>query len=244
MKIIYFAYEYYCNHGGRTHARSFFASLSRHPLVSKAVIFPTDEEMGTATAMDGAQFGGFRPVGKKVARYLWRNVVPEWIRRQINLFYPSPRIYRSFSSVIREERPDALVLRIGGMFRFMQRLRRDFPDLKICIEFNATGFDESKEWIPWRNRWRREEAHQFGFADSICVVSGYLQRYLVSLNPTLAERITVNPNGVDMELFKPLGADIRRESRQEMKIPDEAVVLGYVGGMESFRRNIYTGYLY
>lgn len=129
-----------------------------------------------------------------------------------------------------------MVLRIGGMFRFIRRLRRDFPNLKICIEFNATGFDEIKTWIPRVEFWRREEARQFGFADCICVVSNYLRRYLLSLNPALHDRIIVNPNGVDPELFKPLGEDIRAKSRKELNIPDSAVVFGYVGGTESFRR--------
>jgi glycosyltransferase involved in cell wall biosynthesis len=236
MKIIYFCYEYYCNHGGRTHARSFFEALSTHPLVSETIVFPSGEKNGANAVRGESQYPSILTISIRIARLVWRNAFPEWLRKQINLFFPSPEIYRSLSSVIRKEHPDAIVLRIGGMFRFIQRLRRDFPDLKICIEFNATGFDESKTWIPWRNRWRREEARQFGFADSVCVVSGYLQRYLVSLNLTLAERITVNPNGVDVELFKPLGEEVRLESRREMGIPDNAVAFGYVGGMESFRR--------
>jgi glycosyltransferase involved in cell wall biosynthesis len=122
------------------------------------------------------------------------------------------------------------------MFRFIGHLRRDFPRLKICIEFNATGFDEYKAWVPKLDWWRLEEARQLGFADCICAVSNYLQRYLLALNPALDKRVVVNPNGVDTDLFRPLGEEIRARSRNEMDIPHSAVVFGYVGGTESFRR--------
>jgi glycosyltransferase involved in cell wall biosynthesis len=73
-------------------------------------------------------------------------------------------------------------------------------------------------------------------ADSISVVSAYLKRYLLALAPPLEGRILVNPNGVDSARFQPPDEATKRRSRQALGIPAEAIVLGYVGGMERFRR--------
>lgn len=236
MRVVYFAFEYFCQHGARTHARSFFDALSRQPHIKRAVIFPSENMVGiNVDAIDGNS-SNIRAIFKKKVKSIWLNWIPEWISKQIRLFSPSPRTYRSLKSVIQTERPDAIILRVGSMFRFTQRLRKDFPNLKIFIEFNASGFDETKTWILGRKIWRREEARQFGFADSVFVVSEYLRKYLLSLNPLLQGRIIVNPNGVDPEKFRPLGERVRLESRKELGVPEGSVVLGYVGGMESFRR--------
>jgi glycosyltransferase involved in cell wall biosynthesis len=138
--------------------------------------------------------------------------------------------------MIIKQNPDVIVLRFGSRFRYVQKLKKDFPQLKICIEYNASIFDEWLGCIPGRSLWRREEIRQLGFADSISVVSKYLCRSLLSKSPLLKDKIFVNPNGADTEMFKPLGKIVRTESRLEMGIPDDAVVLGYVGGMESIRR--------
>lgn len=233
-EIIYYCFEYYCHHGARTHARSFFTALSQHPLVSKAVLFPVREEKESDVIATVGQFSSIRSIGRDSVKFIWRNCVPKFVRMQIDMY--RPRRYLSFKRAIEKEKPHAVVLRIGNSFRMIQKLRRAFPNLIICIEFNSTGFDEIASWVPARLIWRREEARQFGFADSIFVVSEYLKRYLLSLNPALRGRIFVNPNGVDPEMFKPLGQEARVQSRNELGIPEDAMVLGYVGGMETFRR--------
>jgi glycosyltransferase involved in cell wall biosynthesis len=239
MKILYFSYQYYNLNGSRTHARSFYDALTKNERVSGTALFPVaGDSLGNATDNREQSFqpDRFRALLHYAAREVWRNCLPDWGRIQLSLLFPSPIVYRSLSALIRKEQSDAVVIRTGGMFRFLQRLRRDFPNIKICVEFNATGFDEFKTWIPKRELWRHEEARQFGFADCICVVSEYLRRYLLSLNPALDHHIILNPNGVDPDLFKPQHEKQRARSRREMNIPDSAVVFGYVGGMESFRR--------
>jgi len=241
MKVLYFAFEYYCNYGARTHARSFFHALSHHPLITKATIFPTDEDnlaVGNADDCPSHRHTNCRinVFLLSIARMIWRLFIPKFIRKQITLYYPSPKIYQALVSEIKREGHDAIVLRIGEFFRFMERLRNDFPQMKICIEFNATSFDESLEWIPGRELWRREEARQLCYADSISVVSQYLRNYLITLNPSLGDIAFVNPNGVDTDIFKPLDATTRSAVRMELGIPTDAVVFGYIGGMESFRR--------
>lgn len=246
MKALYYSFEYYCNYGARTHARSFFNALLQHPKVTAAVVFPitpfflNDNKRNLTDNVNLANCG----VGKgrklifsmKNLGKIWRLFVPPGIRTHIRLFYPDARIYRLLYLTIRNEKPDILILRIGSRFRFLERLRNDFPELKMCIEFNSTVFDESLSGISFEQWWRKEEANQYGFAETISVVSEYLRQYLLSLSPGLGNRIFVNPNGVDPEMFKPLGNDVKMQNRRKINIPDDAVVFGYVGGMESFRR--------
>jgi glycosyltransferase involved in cell wall biosynthesis len=50
------------------------------------------------------------------------------------------------------------------------------------------------------------------------------------------ERILVNPNGVNTKLFNGINKSDRNIVRAELGIPEKAFVLGYMGGMEGFRR--------
>jgi len=238
MKVLYFASEYYCQYGARTHARSFFRALSQHPLVSRAIIFPEDDPAEMCnTNMTAAPSRNHqkKPPVNSLKRRL-SALCPSFFQKQARLFFPSPKTYRALSSAIARERPDVAILRLGSRFRFIGRLKHDFPKLKLCIEHNSTVFDESLKGIPVEQLWRREEARQLDFSDSISVVSKCLKDYLVSLNPSLGNRVIENPNGVDTEKFKPADEVTRLRSRKELGIPDDAIVFGYIGGMESFRR--------
>jgi len=239
-KVIYFSYEYYCHYGARTHARSFFKALSEHSLVSDATIFPTCNPEKTETNINiNSVFRKPFTLTNLILvplKKILKLIIPKFIKVQIKYICPSFEIYRAFVSEVEKQKPDVLVLRIGNKFRYIKLLRRKFPHIKICIEFNSTDFDEIRDRILGRDYWRHEEARQLSYADSICTVSQYLRNYLISLNPSLASKTFVNHNGVDPNIFKPANIIMGSNIRIKMGIPSDAVVFGYIGGMESFRQ--------
>ena len=79
---------------------------------------------------------------------------------------------------------------------------------------------------------QRWEVVRFRPADAITVVSSYLKTYLIT-HGLDSDRILVNQNGVDACL-----TDLPATSgiREQYGIPTDAFVIGYIGGMETFRR--------
>ena len=226
MKVLYYAHEYYCEYGARTHAREFYRVLQRHPQVAECRIFPA--ESAPSPLFSSAPQSRF-------AR-LARAVVPVRARMQWRMWRPFGLDYHSLCGVLSEFRPDLLVIRMGIQFRYIQRLRARFPLLKICVEYNASFLEGPNQHLWFGHYWRREEARQISFADSVSVVSGQLGDELCAFHPALRSKMVLNPNGVDIDRFHPAEPEERLEARRVLNIPDRAVVFGYIGGMESFRR--------
>jgi glycosyltransferase involved in cell wall biosynthesis len=152
------------------------------------------------------------------------------------LLNPSPTAYADLRAMIEREEPDVAVLRLGKRFRYVRRLKRDFPNLVLCVEFNGSIFSESGAGVPTAGLWRREEARQTLSADCVSAVSAGHRDYLLAFDRGAKARVLCNPNGFDPEWFHPpLTAD-RTSARLSMGVPGGAVVLGYAGGMESWRR--------
>ncbi len=241
LKVLYFASEYSCLYGARTHARGFYAALCRHPLVAETAIAPDTNAQAVPKTMTSGTLAddGMSASGRtryNTLKAMYRRITPGWLQTQLDLVLPSPKTWGLLRDAIERERPDALILRTGRMFRRIECIRKLFPAMRICIEYNSCLFDESTRWNLLETFWRREETRQMSFADSISVVSAYLQRYLLSLAPHLEGRVFVNPNGVDSIRFRPAEEVTKRRSRQALGIPEEAIVFGYIGGMERFRR--------
>jgi glycosyltransferase involved in cell wall biosynthesis len=88
----------------------------------------------------------------------------------------------------------------------------------------------------WPNRlWIKKEINLIDKADSIMVVSEYLKMQLVQsgINPN---KIMVNHNGVNPETFAGATTKQRNHARKALNLPDDSFVIGYVGGMEPFRK--------
>lgn len=66
-------------------------------------------------------------------------------------------------------------------------------------------------------------------AGLLVAVSRGIEDELRASYPSLASRIAIIPNGVDREIFRP-DADARRSVRQELQIPQTALVATLVGG--------------
>ena len=66
MKVLYYCPEYYCLHGGRTHARGFFSALQNLPLVSECYLLP---KATTVAETDSGNFKDAEKFYKKALKY-------------------------------------------------------------------------------------------------------------------------------------------------------------------------------
>ncbi|GEM_PF-1526594 len=221
MRILYYCPEYYSRHGGRTHARGFYHALEKLPSVSRCFLYPkssphADSESGQA---------GTRRTGK-----LW--FLPSAPRRIIRFFKPRRRLARTLINEIKEHECDAIVIRTGVRLPAIRDIKKACPEVQVCLEINSAHFDESFIGLPLRGMFQKWEVSRFNQADALVVVSSYLKEYLEA-RAVSPEKILVNQNGVDESLISLSGVP---DLRAHYGFPDDAFVIGYIGGMESFRR--------
>ncbi len=223
MKVLYYCEEYYCNHGGRTHAREFFAALQNLHDVTHASIFPGAKNI--APKGDGIE----KKRGK--LRFL-----PTALQTFVRCFIPRSALVKELEKEIRAGKYDCLLIRASFQRNLMLgRLKKSLPDIVLVLEINSAYFDEKFHAIWLRKLWQWVEAGRYKRADRIIVVSSYLKDYLVGRGVP-DEKICVNPNGVNPTLFDHQTSAKKTMLRRQLGIPDDAFVLGYVGGMEPFRR--------
>jgi glycosyltransferase involved in cell wall biosynthesis len=97
---------------------------------------------------------------------------------------------------------------------------------------NSAYFDEHLPKLPLKSVFQYWEVHRFKRADAVTVVSSYLRGYLEERGIP-AEKILVNQNGVNPEIANITAAG---DVREQYDIPRDVFVIGYIGGMEPFRR--------
>ncbi len=227
LKILYYSTAYSEVNGARTHARAFFRELTRNPRVSEARVFTMTDDGQPSTSSPKAARGFARSLYDKL---------PEAIRTDIMFTRVSPDAYAAVVEAIEAFRPDAFVVRLGSNGNMVGRLKRAFPGLRIIVEYNGSPFDED-----WRGTFdsaflRSAELRQLLQADGVGVVSDYLVDKLTAERPGLARTVFLNPNGVDPDLFQPPTETQRSRARARMGVPERALVVGWAGGMERWRR--------
>lgn len=222
MKILYYCPVYHMHHhGGRSHARGFFHALGRLSSVSQCFLFPKE---GTRDDAQNAP--------DKTSRSGKLGFLPPTVRRLVGYFRPRPTLTRALINEIKTNGCDALVIRTGVSQPTISRIKKACPNTSICLEINGTGIEESLPDLPLKSLIKKWEVMRYDQADAITVVSSYLKTYLeeYGIHP---DKIIVNQNGVDVEAVDCAGLE---SVRRQYGIPKEAFVLGYIGGMESFRR--------
>jgi len=232
-RMLYYSETYYLNHGGRTHAREFFNALKIHKDVEKAVIFPSEENQNEYFSNQINNKNGLLYIIKSIIKFF----IPQKIRTTFRLYSPSQSIFNLLAQTINKEKPDLLILRHTNSFKYLNWLNKKFSNLKVIVEFNASVFGEGPADVYFVKFWRKQEIKSLSLANNISVVSSYLKNYLIRYNPKLERKIIVNPNGVDIEKFSLIySEDKKNKMRNELNIPNDAIVFGYIGGMEKFRR--------
>ena len=232
-KYLYYSNTYYANYGGRTHANEFFRALKSHRDVSSATLFSfLDED----TQVSRSFLRLVQDILKTLTQKLKHTFIPKQMFAIYKYQYPSKTIYRQLKAIIKREQIDVLILRHMNSFKYLKWLHKDCVGLKTVVEFNGSAFSEGDSNIPFVNYWRKQEIQCLEKADYISVVSEELRQHFLNTNINIDESIIVNPNGVDVGRFKPLGKGDRYRLRNKLNIPTEAIVFGYVGGMEKFGR--------
>lgn len=224
MKVLYYCEEYYCSHGGRTHAREFFGALKNLHGIKQADIFPRSNI---------ADIPGARHSDKKGGKLRW---LPTSWQTFIRCFVPRTALAKQLEQELCSKGYDYVLIRTSFQRNIMlNRLKKNFPEISLVLEINSAYFDEKFHTIWLRKLWQFIEAQRYKRADRIVVVSTYLKEYLVMRGVPDA-KICVNPNGVNPTLFDHQVLAEKSVQRHTWGIPESAFVLGYVGGMESFRR--------
>jgi glycosyltransferase involved in cell wall biosynthesis len=228
IKVIYFTDTFYSAHGGRTHAREFYKALLLDHRVSEVVVLPKEHSSPVNTDRKINLFFFLRKTAKII--------IPSGVKRMFRLKFPKRQTYKELIGAIAQQGTDVLIMRHGLHFRYINRLVKDFPKLRIVVEFNSSLFAETCSNISFISYWRRQESKSLQKAHRISAVSGFLKEYLISNDGMVEERILVNPNGVDIASFESSSPELIKSKRDELGIPHDAIVFGYVGGMEKFRR--------
>ena len=220
MRPLYFCKEYYCDHGGRTHAKEFFSAFSSLPEVTYAKVFPS-------RVSSGERIAGLATRGKL-------SFLPTGWQSFLQFFKPRIDLTNKLIAEIDRGNFDTLIIRTGTNL-ILSRIKRAFPRLVICLEINSFKFDEHFQKIWFRSLWQSLEVRCLRQVHCFVVVSSLLKTYLV--NRGIDEsKILVNPNGVNFSIFRGRDTFDRERLRLAHKIPRGAFLLGYVGGMEPFRR--------
>jgi glycosyltransferase involved in cell wall biosynthesis len=222
MRILYYCPEYFCRHGGRIHARGFFRALSKLPSVSASFLYPS-----CAPRENLEKDANSRSFPREK---LW--FLPYTFRQIVRYFRPEHHLTEKLIDEIIQNRCNVIVIRTGMSLPSLRDIKNACPDTLICLEINSAFFDESFPELPFRSVFQRWEVARFNQADAFLVVSSYLKSYLESRGVS-STNILVNQNGVN-------AVSIDRTDLNDIKerygVPNDAFVLGYIGGMETFRR--------
>jgi len=136
--------------------------------------------------------------------------------------------FRMLTGYIKRWKPDLIYERYA-LFNFAGIAAKRKAGIPLVLEVNAPlayerAVYERLHLKKWAHYCERLICSQ---ADLVVVVSTPLKKYLIEQG-VAEKRITVLPNGVDSEIFKP-NIKSRWEIRKRFGIQDEAVVIGFVG---------------
>ncbi len=221
IRLLYHCGEYYCEYGARTHAREFFSAIQTLPEVGYAEVYPHRPENGAqrATMIRSRNKLGFLPRQYQIL---------------IRMLRSHGRTAKDIKNAIEHKQLNVVVTRTSGN-RFIPCLKAMIPNVILCVELNAMAFAEVGQNIPFRRFWDSIEVKTLDAADCITVVSSSQKKELTTAG-VAGDKVLINPNGVNPGVFR---CDVnydRLTIMREFTIPSGAYVLGYVGGMEGFRR--------
>ncbi|MBL4852087.1 MAG: glycosyltransferase family 4 protein [Gammaproteobacteria bacterium] len=222
MKVLYLCHTINSHHGGRTHAREFYAALNAVKGVESVDSFYELEE-----GLPKPQ-----PSEKRLTAASW---LPPSIHAFLRMTVMHPRRTEEVSRKLAAQNYDLLIVRNESVRIDFAELKRRHPTVKIAIEVNAILSDEHFKSKMVRTLPRRLEFKQFRFVDKIFPVSSVLKQLLIDAGVS-EDKIVVNPNGVDVRRFDCDLLSQRKALRRRYGIPEDRFVIGYLGGMEAFRR--------
>lgn len=129
------------------------------------------------------------------------------------------------AAAIRRTRPDVVHLHTGAWYKGALAARLSGARRVVYTEHGREHHD------PALSRWLDRRAA--AFTDAVVAVSGRLSAYLAREVGIPRSKICTIHNGVDTSVFTP--GDAPSDLRQSLRIPDEALVIGSVGRLESVK---------
>ena len=168
---------------------------------------------------------GARAAGALRARAFLKRVLGRYLHEPKELLW-NPLYVRKERRLLSRARPDVLLVRDHLITASCLRVARSLS-LPLVLEMNAPAVESplylDEYWhLPFVPGYL--EGRKLREADAVTVVSSALRDHLVERYRLLAAKFVVNPNGVDLSLFRP-----DREPDPEFRARDGAVVVGFVG---------------
>lgn len=163
---------------------------------------------------DRAAFGGESGLVPWVRRFF-----PEWSAEFAEILY-SVVAYRRLQRAYRHFSPDFIYERYNLYHLAGTLLRRRYPT-KLYLEVNSPLAEERARFgnLRFHRLARKLERYVWRAADGVFVVSEVLKQYVVAAGVS-AEKITVVPNGVDLDRF-PSDTRVQRT--------ETALTIGFIG---------------
>ncbi|HVM96206.1 MAG TPA: glycosyltransferase family 4 protein [Candidatus Acidoferrales bacterium] len=143
----------------------------------------------------------------------------------------NPRYIARELAIVREERPDVLLVREHHL-TFAEIVVRRLTQLPLVLEVNAPADESSAYFDEYAHLpavGRLTERLKLRGADRIVVVSEALRRFLAEGHDLPLDRIVANPNGADCERFHP---DIDGSVLRRQYGFGEDVVVGLVASLQ------------
>lgn len=156
---------------------------------------------------------------------------PRLTASEPELVLANDHYYSNLRSVLSELRPTFVYERIClGNFAGA-RLSLEFG-IPYIVEYNGSEISMTRSFgagsYEHEEFFLDAERAAFKQATLISVVSDAIREDLVRRG-IVADKILVNPNGVDLDSYAPLSAEKRRELRAELGYSDEHRVVGFIG---------------
>jgi len=134
--------------------------------------------------------------------------------------------------------PNAIYHRFSGLSYATANVARRLH-IPMILEYNSSDLWTMKHWdrqtilrtltLPLRAKmFTQIEQYNLDHATLIVTVSAVLRDTLIQAGVS-ANRILVNPNGVDPEQFKPLDGIASALIKQQYSIPNDRIIIGYSG---------------
>lgn len=214
-KVLYFHYQRSRRDGSFVHTREFeaaFGGLCREKGIAFAAYAPE--------AVDPAEEQGN-------LRARLRQKLAQWYLRDFKTLLQQWRAMRKELAILRRERPDIVLTRFDDTtLSILWACRKE--SIPAVLEINAPIKDnlaDDYRQLPCFHRLYSNQ-HALRLADGAFTVSEEISTSLRHEVPAKKPVWTI-PNGVDVHRFDPRISGM--ELRSTLKIPAEAVVLGFVG---------------
>lgn len=222
MKVLYYCKTINSSHGGRTHAREFYAALKKVVGADSVHSYYELEDINDENISSE----------NRHLRLWW---LPFKLRTFLRLLIVNKNHTQEICKKLNEKECDVLLLRHETIRIDYKYIKENHPNIKIAVELNTIFANESFSNYIAKKIIHNIEFKQFATVDKIFPVSSTLKQALI-IGGISANKITTNPNGVDLDRFNPGLMEDKIRFRNLYRIPTDKFVVGYVGGMEPYRR--------